>query len=127
MRCHRVFMALLSCSILLGLPGLLQAGGDIDDPQDGPLEAGAVIQPNGNVDPIHNENHDTVTVQIHVRKPNETSSTEVYNEIVEPDWYAPDPYTIPGGDYIGGHWHVLLLVNDNVVAITGGSITNPGE
>jgi hypothetical protein len=108
------------------LPSDVLAGGTITDPQDGNLEAGTQVQPSGTVDPIHQENGDTIKVKLYVKKAASGSPVEnPFNwDTVQDNWSTSTGYALPGGDYVGGQWYVHLLINDNIVAITSGTITS---
>ena len=98
------------------------AGGTIDDPVNGDLEEGWSIQPTGSIDPIHAENGDTVAVTILFTKAGATVSSMRETPDVEGDWWADVSTNIPGGDYVGGKWHVVLSITGEADETDGGDI-----
>jgi hypothetical protein len=105
------------------------AGGTIDDPGNYGIPAGWSIQPYGSLDAIHQENGDTIELEIIYTKPMNAGSGGPGKFQIDnnPIWWAPDSYPIPGGDFIGGTWHVVLLINNMTADIKGGFILEPME
>lgn len=103
------------------------AGGSIwDPPHLSSLIAGSNIQPAGSVDPIHIENSESLKVDVGFFK-NASAGGSLFLIPNIPimygtDWWAWSDMPVPGGDYVGGTWQIILFIDDVQAAVASGPI-----
>ena len=103
------------------------AGGKITAPKDGNLRAGTPIRPTCSVDPVHEMNGDEYHLTVRFNRAGDDGSEQDDNEyrLGAASWKVDNDVYIPGGEYIGGTWHVVLMIDGTVAAVNCGYILPP--
>lgn len=113
----------LTILFAIGSATACMAGASIEGPEDGDLEANNSIQPYGDVDPVHLENGQPITVDIKFTNASQTASVSYSNISTFSDWICDYSYDVP--NWVGGTWEVKVKISGVVVDTTSGDIIQP--